>query len=100
MWDLPGGLGEPGEAPQEVAERETREETGLTIHDLEKYGERLAERDGRNFRFVLFTAVADGDRIKLSYEHDQYKWITSADIPKLELPERLREVLLRLTSVQ
>ena len=31
MWELPGGSGKPGEDPTELAIRECKEETGLTL---------------------------------------------------------------------
>lgn len=37
-YNLPGGKLEPGESPLAAARRETREETGLTPHNLQPYG--------------------------------------------------------------
>jgi ADP-ribose pyrophosphatase YjhB (NUDIX family) len=37
-WGLPGGLLEIGEAPEEAVVRETKEEMGLDIRDVELFG--------------------------------------------------------------
>lgn len=44
-WDIPGGFCEPGEHPIWTAERETREETGLSVRVTEFLGIWLAPYD-------------------------------------------------------
>jgi len=39
LYNGPGGKVEPGETPMEAAARETREETGVRVADLDKRGE-------------------------------------------------------------
>lgn len=38
LWGVPGGMMEPGEAVEETARREMREETGLWVERLVLYG--------------------------------------------------------------
>jgi len=51
-WDLPGGVLDSGEPPWECARRETREEVGLEVGELELTGVYfVASRDGFGFIF-------------------------------------------------
>ena len=97
MWDLPGGIVEDGEDPEEAARRETLEETGLAIDNLAKFRERTTQKGGRNHRYVLFTATTNQNDIRLSYEHDKYMWVRNSDLEALDLPERMKVALEMLT---
>ena len=80
-WDLPKGHIENGEKQKEAAKREVKEETGL--EDIEfspgfeetiKY---FYKREGRNFFkvVVFFLAEAKTKKVKISYEHQGFKWL-------------------------
>lgn len=52
-WQLPKGHVEPGESPRQAAEREIREETGVSCRAVELLGEieyDFTARDGRTIR--------------------------------------------------
>jgi ADP-ribose pyrophosphatase YjhB (NUDIX family) len=60
-WTLPGGGGEPGEAPREAVVREIKEETGVNVNDLrlwKNYHETVRDPSGRSIRwdFLQYTA--------------------------------------------
>jgi 8-oxo-dGTP pyrophosphatase MutT (NUDIX family) len=99
-WDFPKGLIEPGETPFAAAQRETREETGLTdlnfrwgteSMDTEMYGDHkvasfyLAET--RQERIVLPVNPELGHP-----EHNEYRWVGLDDAQQL-LPPRLQPIL-------
>lgn len=61
-WAIPGGFVDYGESVETAARREAREETGLTVEELEQF--RVYSEPNRDPRHhtvsVVFTAVAHG----------------------------------------
>lgn len=86
-WDLPGGMYEQGEDPEESARREIMEETGITVTDLSVLGlkvkERLAENDEPVVR-VAYRAKTSDPTVTLSFEHSESKWVTREEFLELE----------------
>ncbi len=77
-WMLPGGRIERGETPHRGAERETREETGLSARAL-----RLVLVDGRHRRdtsFVFIGELLGGELAPQVGEIAEAGWIDRAEI--------------------
>ncbi len=89
-WDLPKGKLEKGESPELCAERETKEETGLSSLDLKRrIGETYHVYDefGKHYlklsHWYYFTCD-DGQKLKPQTEEDilEAKWIPTKEIKK------------------
>jgi len=77
-WDLPGGHIDKGEQPEQAAIRETDEETKIKISSLSYTGH--DSNIGKKTHFYV-TDDWRGD-VKLSHEHEAYKWVKEADLVK------------------
>lgn len=79
-WDLPKGHVEEGEKLEKTAEREIKEETGLTdiefINGFEETIKYFFKAEGKNIlKFVTFYLVKTKNKdIKISEEHIGYQW--------------------------
>ena len=73
MWGLVGGHIDPGEAPEDAARREVREETGFAVGDLTPFGHVIA---GGLERFV-YHARAGGEVVP--GEGVAYEWLSTLD---------------------
>ena len=73
-WDLPGGHIHIGEDPKDGLIREVKEETGVTLTEpIEK----LYEEDNITF----YKAQMPNEKIILSHEHDEHKFVTKNSVP-------------------
>lgn len=80
-WDLPKGHIEKGENLEEAARREIEEETGIKdikfISDFKETIKYFYKRDSKKFFkiVVFFLAQTKTKDVKISYEHQGFKWL-------------------------
>lgn len=80
LWEFVGGKVEPGETKPEALVRECREELGITISVGAEFIDVVHQYPDALVHLTLFNAtIADGVPQKL--EHNDIKWITTAEIP-------------------
>ena len=85
-WGLPGGKVESGEEPVEAAIRETKEEANLNVQNL-TYLKDLSDKSVDLF----YTTDYDGD-VQIDFEHDDYEWVSRADVEQYDTTPRIVEI--------
>lgn len=88
-WDLPGGLVEVGEDLADAIEREVYEESGVSVDRpriLDAVGRTLD--DGLYLVTIGYRARATTTEVTLSFEHDDWQWVTPAEFLDLKVSPR------------
>ena len=100
-WDLPGGTLDFGEDTQEGITREIREETNLDINNLQAI-DVISGMDDRGEFWVTICYIADltDSTVKLSFEHDDFRWLTPKEFQKLKSSPRNRKFVKRFSSLK
>ena len=89
QWDLPGGRVDLGENPKTGLARETKEETNLDIEiGIPLDVQHFTRQDGQVITLLFFLCKKLSEEIKLSEEHQEYKWI-DLENPEIEFPHWL-----------
>ena len=99
LYEFPGGKLEGDESPMEAALVETQEEAGLEVDIIRQ----LSSHVDHTMKKVYHCFLAEpkkGAKVKLSEEHDMYKWFSlGKKWPKSKLSHHARFMLNQLSSV-
>ncbi|MBI2122042.1 MAG: NUDIX domain-containing protein [Candidatus Sungbacteria bacterium] len=106
FWDFPKGLLDKGETGLDAAKRETREEAGISkfkiIPGFKETARYFTRHDDKKptLKFVaMFLAEVKNSKVKLSWEHDIYNWLSYQDArEQITLPQ-MKAVLEKAEGV-
>ncbi|MCW1297015.1 MAG: NUDIX domain-containing protein [Candidatus Parvarchaeota archaeon] len=92
-WDIPGGKIKFGEEPEKALQREIKEETGIKVKIIRPVRIWTFFKENRKTQVIGITLLCrySGGKIKLSKEHDDYKWIKPEDIGKYKIHEGIKK---------
>lgn len=95
-WNLPGGIIEPGEVPEDTARREAREEAALRVAAMVP----LARVKFWGGVFYVFGATAWSGRVQLlDGEHVAYAWVPREQLAAWNVISVQRPVLSTLAAL-
>ena len=98
LWEFVGGKVESGETLEEALIRECREELAITVEPRDVFMEVIHEYPDLTVRLTLFNAViAEG--VPKALEHNDIRWITTAEIDGLDFCPADEEILERLKKL-
>ena len=93
-WDFPGGDLDFGEDAISSIIREIKEETGLEVKDLKPFDvESHINEDGDFWITIGYTAIAVSEKVVLSFEHNEFKWVTAKEFLELESAPKFRRFI-------
>ncbi len=99
-WEIPGGKLDKGQDLMEAAERELIEEVGLFARPLKQLVFFDSDIDHntkyKGIPFVRLTALykSESSKVRLSEEHDDYRWLSLEECLKMDLTDFSRKSLL------
>jgi 8-oxo-dGTP diphosphatase len=96
QWDLVGGRIESEESLFEGLEREIMEESGLqvTVGELLGVAENFPVMKGEKVHIVrvYYVCTTEDDEVKLSSDHDEYRWVLPSECDELPLMQNIVEM--------
>ena len=100
-WSIPGGRQEMGETVRETAIREIKEETGLTIADLnlidvvDTFQTNSAEDVTAQWILIDFCAWWAGDIAQADSDATEVRWVPVTELDRYNLWSKTSEIILR-----
>lgn len=98
LWEFVGGKVEQGETKERALIRECQEELTITIEPHDIFTEVTHEYPDMFVHLTLFNCIIVLGKPQL-LEHNDMKWITSAEIPNYEFCPTDVEILKTLQSI-
>jgi len=102
IWEYPRGKCSSKENLEKCLKREVKEETGLDV-DIIKYIDQydyIADHGTRKSTQHNFLCKMSNpkQKVKLSFEHDQYKWVSSVGEVELLVPAEMKKTISKVLN--
>jgi len=98
-WELPGGKLDTGQDISNALEREVLEETGLVVIPQDKvvywHSKILSSGKYKGLPYVVLVGMTKslGGKVKISFEHDEFNWVSKEEIFDYDLVNETRASL-------
>ncbi|XP_066245987.1 bis(5'-nucleosyl)-tetraphosphatase [asymmetrical] [Euwallacea similis] len=98
-WTPPKGHVDPGESDLETAYRETEEESGLIKSDIKVFEDTkktlnyLVKDKPKIVHYWLAELINSDANVKLSHEHQDYKWLPLEEACRITKFEEMQKLL-------
>ena len=104
IWEFPRGKIKPGENIKEGLLREVKEETGLSVKiikfiDKYKYIADNGTRISIQYNY-LCKMINPKQEVKLSFEHDEYRWIHTVGEAELLVPSEMKKTISKVLNCE
>jgi 8-oxo-dGTP diphosphatase len=99
-WEPPGGKIERGELLDEALKREVFEEAGLHIVVHRLLGALEFELPAIKVACLIMEGRLESENIRLSGEHDAYRWLTLEEARQADLATHFRRFFARDQSLR
>ena len=92
-WDLLGGAVDLPELHEDALQRECKEEAGIEITDIKPIDVQttISDEDGSYYLFIGYICRTGNENVKLSSEHEEYRWVTKDEFINLDATEYLKD---------
>ena len=93
FYELPGGKIDFGETPEQSLEREFFEETNIKVKTVKPFRifTYISHDNNRHTVEIVYLVKAISDtNVKLSQEHDDYKWIALEEINRFNVSDEIK----------
>jgi len=106
MWGGVAGFVEENEEPFDTAIKEIKEEVGLDKDDLLSLKRLDSIRFTDLYRDKLYDWIVypflfhinDRDKIKIDWEHTEFRWIKPSELNNYETVPRFKEIVIKIFS--
>lgn len=99
VYCLPGGKVDNNETLEEALKREVKEETNLDVVKHDYIDKNFVTLNGKEFEMNFYLVQVSDLNIKLSNEHESYRWIKIEDLMFENIPQKTKETLCSFFNV-